>query len=248
MRGFSYDRCEQVTGADNDEVVLGQRRRQEGAQESPDRHPGLRQPGPRACAQPQGQRPRRGRRRPQERRELEEGQEGRPQGRRAGRCREGRVAGRDAGARSRAEADLYKQVEKSPGERRHPVVRPWPQHPLQADQAAQGSRRLADRPQGSRRPRAPPVPAGSRRPLAASRCSRTHGQGIRQGAGLRPRHRRHARRRSRDHVRGRDRDGSVRRAGRALRRHQRPRHSRASRRWWKPVTSPRSRTTKCCTN
>ncbi len=49
-----------------------------------------------------------------------------------------------------AQADLYNQVEKSLGEGRHPALRAWLQHPLQADQAAQGSRRLADRAQGSR--------------------------------------------------------------------------------------------------
>ena len=65
----------------------------------PHRHSRLWQPGPRACAEPEGQRLRRRRRRAQERRQLGQGEEGRPGSRRAHRCGEGADAGRvpDAG-------------------------------------------------------------------------------------------------------------------------------------------------------
>jgi ketol-acid reductoisomerase len=51
-----------------------------------------------------------------------------------------------------AQAELYKQVagRELAREGNHPALRARPQRALQADQAAQGSRRLADCPQGSR--------------------------------------------------------------------------------------------------
>ena len=58
-------------------------------------------------------------------------------------------------------------------QRRDDPVRARLQHPLQADQAAQGSRRRADRAERPRRPRAPPVPAGPRRAVPAWRSART---------------------------------------------------------------------------
>ncbi len=51
-----------------------------------------------------------------------------------------------------------------------------------------------------------------------------------------------------DHVRRGDRDRSVRRAGRALRRRHRAGRARASRRWSRPATSPRSPTSSACTS
>ena len=47
---------------------------------------------------------------------------------------------------------------------------------------------------------------------------------------------------------GRDRERSVRRAGRALRRRQRADPRRVSRRWSKPATPPRSPTSSACTS
>ena len=51
-----------------------------------------------------------------------------------------------------------------------------------------------------------------------------------------------------DDVRRRDRDGSVRRASRALRRRDRARREAASRRWSRPAISPRSPTSSACTS
>ena len=49
-----------------------------------------------------------------------------------------------------AQKDLYDARREVTEERRDAAVRARLQHPLQADQAAQGSRRGADRPEGSR--------------------------------------------------------------------------------------------------
>ena len=58
---------------------------------------------------------------------------------------------------------LYARAQGQARQGRHAAVRARLQHPLQADQAAQGPRRGADRAQGPGWPGAPPVPAGSRR-------------------------------------------------------------------------------------
>ena len=78
----------------------------------------------------------------------------------AGRRREGREARRHPGARHHAEGAVRRDQGCDP-EGRDAAVRARLQHPLQADQAAQGSGRGADRAQGPGRPRASPVPAGS---------------------------------------------------------------------------------------
>jgi ketol-acid reductoisomerase len=73
-------------------------------------------------------------------------------------------AGVDAGAGPHAKIPVRRN-QGSAGERRHAAVRARLQHSLQADQAAQGSGRGADRAEGPGRPGAPPVPAGTRRAL-----------------------------------------------------------------------------------
>ena len=141
----------------------------------------------------------------------------------------GRRAGRGGrGRRSRGHADPGHGAEGVlPGHQeaaedgRHAAVRARLQHPLQPDQAAQGPRRGADRPQGAGRSGAPPVPAGARRAVSARGGAGRERPGAGAGARLRARHRRHARRGARDDVRGRDRDRSVRRAGGAVRRRHR---------------------------
>ena len=120
-------------------------------------------------------------------------------------------------------AAVYKEIVQDTAEGRGPALRARIQHPFQADQAAQGSRRGADRAQGSGRPRAAPVPAGTRRAVPDRRRAERHRQGEGTRTRLRRRHRRHACRRHRDDVCRGDRDGSVRRAGRALRRRDRAR-------------------------
>ena len=89
---------------------------------------------------------------------------------------------------------------------------------------------------------------GAGTPGAAGRPPGRHRPGARARAVVRQGHRRHARRRHRDDVRRGDRDRSLRRAGGAVRR-RRARSSRpASRRWSRPATSPRSPTSSACTS
>ena len=77
------------------------------------------------------------------------------------------------------------------------------------------------------------------------RCQRTDPAarpGLCQG------HRRDPRRRHRNHLRRRDRDGPVRRTGRALRRRQRTGARPASTRWSRPAISPKWPTSSACTS
>ena len=73
-------------------------------------------------------------------------------------------------------------------------------------------------------------------------------QGQGDGAVVRQGHRRHARRSHRDDLRRGDRDRSLRRTGRALRRRERAHQGRASRRSSRPAISPRSRISSACTS
>ena len=66
-----------------------------------------------------------------------------------------------------AQKALYDEVEKTLEERRHAAVRARLQHPLQADQAAQGSGCRADRPEG---PRAASCAASTSRAAACRVC------------------------------------------------------------------------------
>ena len=212
------------------------------------RHPRLRQPGTRARAQPEGQRLRRGRRRAQGRRELEEGAE-RDGLRSPSRSR--RSSGADLVAMlipDMAQTALYAEHRAGAEERRDAAVRARLQHALQADQAAQGPGRGADRPEGPGRPGAPPVPARARRALPASRSRR-----------MRPARRTPRpspmRTASAARAAGCSRPPSPRRprpicsASRRCCAAGRPSwSSRASRRWSRPATSRKSPTTSACTS
>ena len=106
----------------------------------------------------------------------------------------------------------------------------------------------ARRAEGPRPPRAPPVRRGARRPRPDRDPAGRDRQRQAADARLRPRHRLHARRRDRDDLQGRDRDGPVRRAGRAVRRRLRARQGRlrdARRRRLRPASSP---TSSACTS
>ena len=196
----------------------------------------------------QGQRLRRGGRRAQGRRQLEEGEEGRPGRRRARRGGRRRRPRRHAGAGHWRRRPSTTTIKGGAEERRHAAVRARLQHPLQADQAAQGPGRGADRPQGPGRPGAPPVPAGPRRAVPDRGRAGRH----RQGARARPRLRRTA---SAARAAGCSRPPSPRRprptcsASRRCCAAAPPSwSSRASRRWSRPATSPRSPTTSACTS
>jgi hypothetical protein len=90
------------------------------------------------------------------------GEEGRPRGRQPADA----VKGATLVALLTPDTTQAERVQGDPAEpraRRHAAVRARLQHPLQADQAAQGPRRRADRAEGPGRPRPPPVPAEPRR-------------------------------------------------------------------------------------
>ena len=112
----------------------------------------------------------------------------------------------------------------------------------------EGRRRVDDRAEGPRPPRAPHLRGGRRRAVRSSRS--THdatGKAKQTALAYAQGDRRHARRRARHHVRGGDRDRPLRRAGRALRRARRadPQRLRDARR--SRATSPSRRTSRRCT-
>ena len=78
-----------------------------------------------------------------------------------------------AGAGPRAEGAVRARSRQAIKKGADAAVRARLQRALQADQAAQGPRRRADRAEGSGRPGAPPVPAGPRRAVPASPSRRT---------------------------------------------------------------------------
>ena len=104
-------------------------------------------------------------------------------------------------------------------------------------------------PEGPGSPRAPHLHRGRRRALPhRGRAGRERqGQG-RSRSSYADAHRRHPCRRARDDVRGGDRDRSLRRAGRAVRRPHRRSCRPASRRSSRRATSPSRRTSSACTS
>ena len=106
------------------------------------------------------------------------------QARRPGRGRAGRRRSRGADLVAMlvpdlAQTSLYAEHQDGAEARRDAAVRARLQHALQADQAAQGPGRGADRAQGPGRPGAPPVPAGPRRALPDRGRAGCHRQGAR---------------------------------------------------------------------
>ena len=224
LRGFlclAFIGLDGGRGRVDDEAVFAERRRQEGPEGRAHRDPRLWQPGPRACAEPEGQRLRRRRRRAQERRELEEGAR-----RTASRSPSPplRPQGADLVAMlvpDLAQKALYEAVEKSLKKGAtllfaHGFNIHFKQIKPRKDLdvvliAPKGPGDLVRR----------QYQQGRGVPCLHRGCAGRDRQGAREGARLRARHRRHARRRARDDVRRGDRDGSVRRAGRAVRRRHR---------------------------
>ena len=205
----------------------------------------LRQPGPRACAQPARQRRKGhsggaasefalgqegGRRRHEGARRRQRGQ----MGRHRHDADAGRIAGRHLPQRTRAQHDA----------RRRADVRPRPEHPLQPDRAARRHRRADGRAQGSGPYRALGVQARRRRALPDRDPPGRQRQRARSRAVLRLGDRRRPLRRDRDQFPRGMRDRPVRRAGGPVRRPGRadPRRVRdpgrapATRRKW-PISS-----------
>ncbi len=160
-----------------------------------DRGARLRQPRTGACVEPARLRLRRRRRPAPGRQDVRHGAARRPAGEDACRGREGRRARRVPRARHGAGAALQGH-RAEPQEGRDAAVRARLQHSLQADSAARRPRRRADRAEGTRRPRAPPVRAGSRRAVSARGRAGCDRQSASARPRLRARHRRHARRRA----------------------------------------------------
>ena len=105
-----------------------------------------------------------------------------------------------------------------PRRRRRGLLRSRVQHPLRAHQPAAGRRRRHGRPEGPGPPRAPHLHRRRRGAVAHRRVADASGKAMELALVLRRRPRGHPRRRARDDLRGGDRDGPLRRAGRALRR------------------------------
>ena len=142
------------------------------------------------------------------------------------------VGRRDHGAdpRSAPGQGLQGRDRAAPHRRQDADVRARLRHPLQLDRAAEGRRRDDGRAEGAGPSRARGVQGRRRHARPAGGAPGRHRQGARDRAVVRPRHRLHARRRDRDDVRRGDRDRPVRRAGGAVRRHQRAGEGRRSRR------------------
>ena len=228
--------------------VLRQRRRSRPPERQDRGDPGLRLPGARPLAEPQGLRRRR-RRRPAAR--LEVGRAGaleRPRGHRRGRSRVARGHRDGAAARREARPDLAGADPRRDRARQGAVLRPRLLGPLRRGRVAPGGRRRAGRAQGPRPPRPPPVPRGQRRPRPGRGRSGRVRERAPARARLRQGHRLHARRRDRDHVQGRDRDRPVRRAGRPVRRRVGARAGRLRDARSTPATTPSSRTSSACTS
>ena len=154
----------------------------------------------------------------------------------------------DPRPRHRAEGDLRSSTSPpAPPAGRRDRLRPRVQRPLRPDHAARGRRLHHDRSQGPRAPRAPHVHRGWWRSGADRGRAGRHGQ--RQGTGLvvRRRDRWRPRRCDRDDVPGGDRDRPVRRAGRAVRRHDQARAVRLRDARPRPDTPPRWRTSSAST-
>ncbi|CAA9467944.1 MAG: Ketol-acid reductoisomerase (NADP(+)), partial [uncultured Rubrobacteraceae bacterium] len=191
-------------------------RRRDHGQEG--RGPGLRQPGPRPCPEPERIRLRRHGRPLRGLQELAESGRGRPAGhdhrRRgaAGRRGDDAPPGREAagGLRGRGQGESVRG--------RPDALRPRLQHPLQPDRRPAGGRPRPRRPEGARPRPAAYVRGGQGHALALRHPERRLGAGQGRRPLLRPRHRERQGRDHRDDVRRGDRDGPLRGAGGALRR------------------------------
>ncbi len=190
---------------------------------SPHRRARLRQPGPRACAEPARLRPRRGRRPAPGRPDLAQGARptASPWSSRPKRCK-----GADLVAvltPDMVQPTLYAEVDRAEHQaRRRAAVRARLQRALRPDRAARGHRRDPGRAERARRAGAHANTSAAAACRACMRCTRTPAaRPKRRRAGLRRRHRRRARDADRNRLQGRDRNRPVRRAGRALRRRQR---------------------------
>ena len=163
----------------------------------------------------------------------------------------GRGRGRrdhDPRAGHRAAEDLRRGHRADAHRRQGDLLRPRLQHPVRPDQAAVRRRRRDGRAEGSGSPGAPPVRRRQGRPGAGRGATRTRPAARRAGAVLREGDRRHPRRRHQDHVHRGDRDRSLRRAGGALRRHDRAGAGRFRGADRGRVRARRSRTSSACTS
>ena len=113
--------------------------------------------------------------------------------------------------------------------------------------AARRPRRRHDRAQGAGPHGALDLRGRRRRADADRRAPGRVEEGARRRAVLRGGDRRRARRRHRDQLPRGDRDRPLRRAGRAVRRHRRADQGAATRRWSRPATRRRWRTSSACT-
>ena len=178
------------------------------------------------------------------------GQEGRGRGAQGDVDRRGRRLGRrhhDADPRRAAGRHLQEGHRAQYPRRRGDRLRARAQRPLQPDRAQEDRRRDHDRAEGPGPHRARRVPEGRRRAVPDRGASGRLGQCARHRAGLCLGHRRRPFGRHRDQLPRGMRDRPVRRAGRALRRPRRADPRAASRRWSKPATRRRWRTSSACT-
>ena len=126
-------------------------------------------------------------------------------------------------------------------------VRARLQHPLRPDRAARGRRRVDDRAQGSRSPRAPHLRRGRRRARARRGGERRDRQGQADRARVREGHRR-ARAPACSTPRSRRRPRPTSSASRSCcAAGSSSSSATASRRWSRPATSPSRRTSRRCT-
>ena len=229
------------------EDVLRQRRGSRADPREEGGHHRLRIAGARARAEPEGQR-RAGEGGPRAEQQVEEqGRGARPVGddaRRSGevgRRRHDSRAGHDGAGGVCGDRAAHDQGQDAD-------VRARLQHPVRHREAVEGHRRDDDRAEGAGPSRSRAV--RRRRRHARADRGRAGRDRQRQGACavVCQGHRRDARGRDRDDVHRGDRDRSLRRAGDPLRRHQRAREGRASRRWCRPAISPRSRTSSASTS